>query len=169
MDKEKLFDEVYLTYRNYMYKVSLDILHDQYLAEDSVHEAFIKIYRNIDKIKDLKDNNTKRVIQIITKNTAVDIYRKRKKQFGAELDIENANNIGFEDNYNVSDDIFTLAVKSLPDIYSEVLLLKYAAEYNNDEISEILDINPANVRKRLQRGKKMLETSLKNGGIRNAG
>lgn len=41
-DKQK-FVILYETYRHLMMKVALNVLKDTFLAEDAVHEAFIKI------------------------------------------------------------------------------------------------------------------------------
>lgn len=40
------FEQTYLAYRNLMYHVANQILHDSYLAEDAVSESLIKIAKN---------------------------------------------------------------------------------------------------------------------------
>ena len=47
-DKRK-FVVLYEKYRHLMMKITMDVLHDPYLAEDAVHNAFISLTRNIDK------------------------------------------------------------------------------------------------------------------------
>ena len=47
-DKQK-FAILYETYRHLMMKVALNVLKDTFLAEDAVHEAFIKIAKNMGK------------------------------------------------------------------------------------------------------------------------
>ena len=48
-DKPK-FAILYETYRHLMMKVALNVLKDTFLAEDAVHESFIKIAKNMEKI-----------------------------------------------------------------------------------------------------------------------
>lgn len=47
-DKQK-FAILYETYRHLMMKVALNVLKDTFLAEDAVHESFIKIAKNMEK------------------------------------------------------------------------------------------------------------------------
>ena len=50
-DEDKdLFEGLYLKYRKHMKYIALQILGDEYLAEDAVHNAFVKIAKNINKI-----------------------------------------------------------------------------------------------------------------------
>jgi len=60
-DEEKdQFSQIYNTYRNLMHFVARRILNDDYLAEDAVHNAFLKVVKHLDKIKeDLYCHKTK--------------------------------------------------------------------------------------------------------------
>lgn len=58
-DKEK-FEKLYTQYRRLMQYVAHDILKDDYLAEDAVHTAFIKIIANLNKIGDISCHKTKK-------------------------------------------------------------------------------------------------------------
>ena len=62
-----------------MFYVANDILKDNYLAEDAVHKAFLKLINHLDKIWETESQKTKSFIVIITKNIAIDMYRKCKK------------------------------------------------------------------------------------------
>lgn len=162
-DKDKLIHDIYEKYHKMMFYVAHNILQDEMWAEDAVQEAMIRIMNNSSKIEHLDDNRTKRMIVVITKNIAIDIYRKRMKQFQNETDIEShgeltdftsSNDILFDDGQ------FEI-LQGIPSIYMDVLLLKYASEYSNKEISQILNISEINVRKRLSRGKKIIKHRLK--------
>ena len=78
-DKRK-FVILYEKYKYLMLKVAFDVLKDNYLAEDAVHEAFIKVSKNMEKIGDVDTRETKRYLITITKNATIDIYRKRSIQ-----------------------------------------------------------------------------------------
>lgn len=71
-DKQK-FAILYETYRHLMMKVALNVLKDTFLAEDAVHEAFIKIAKNMEKIGEIDATATKRYLLTITKNATIDI------------------------------------------------------------------------------------------------
>lgn len=46
-------------------------------------------------------------------------------------------------------------------IYRDILILKYVLEYDNSEISGILDVSLATIRKRLERARTKLKELLK--------
>ena len=69
------------------------------------------------------------------------------------LNIDDVINIGIP-----QDDISTFElIMSIPTKYKIVMTLYYVEGYRSKEIAEILDINEAAVRKRLQRGRELLK------------
>ena len=76
-------EALYLQYRTPMYRVALSVLRDSGLAEDAVQQAFLKIFQNFEKL-DLSDcNKTRSFIVILVRNTAIDLYRRRRSCAGA--------------------------------------------------------------------------------------
>lgn len=86
-DKRK-FAVLYEKYKYLLMKVARDILNDSFLAEDAVHEAFIKIALNINKVGDMDALATKRYLITITKSAAIDIYRKGSTQMKREIFVD---------------------------------------------------------------------------------
>ncbi len=158
-DEEKSkFEEIYIKYKQTMFYIANKILRDEYLAEDAVHQAFLRIIDNLDKINEINCHKSKAFIVIIVQNISIDFYRKRKRE--ANISFE-----GIEYAIGSQDESFDLneieeAILKLPVNYSSVFRLKYSLGYTNLEISEILNINEANVRKRISRGKDKLEEIL---------
>lgn len=143
-DKQK-FAILYETYRHLMMKVALNVLKDTFLAEDAVHEAFIKIAKNMEKIGEIDATATKRYLLTITKNATIAIYRKRNHQFQREI--------------YVDDGILDI-LRCLPVKYRDVFLLKYSGNMDNDEIAKVLNITEGTIRQRLSRGKIMIQEAL---------
>lgn len=54
-----------------------NVLHDCFLAEDAVHNAFINLAKHMDGIGKPESLQTKRYLIAIVKNSAIDIYRKK--------------------------------------------------------------------------------------------
>lgn len=145
--------------------VAFDILKDEQLAEDAVHNAFIKLIKYLDKIDENNCHKTKAFIVIVIESVSKDMYRKRKRT----LEISYSDNVS----YRISDD-FTLTafeaeyiaskIEMLPEIYRNVLVLKYLQELDDKEIADILSIKQATVRKRLERAKIMLAELLEKDG-----
>ena len=65
-DKQK-FEEAYRRYNKVCYNFALDILNDSKLAEDAVHDAFLRLYNHLDKIDDGSSRRTGNYIITIVK------------------------------------------------------------------------------------------------------
>ena len=162
-DKNK-FEQLYITYKQTMFYVANRILKDEYLAEDVVHQAFLRIIDNLSKIDKIDCHKTKGFIVIIVENIAIDFYRKRKRENNISFDkIEiYIEDIKAKDNFILSD--IEEAILKLPINYSTVLRLKYSQGYSNKEVAQILNISEENVRQRISRARKRLTENLNEGG-----
>ena len=156
------FELIYSTYKKQMYYTANNILKDSHLAEDAVHNAFIRIINNLEKIEDINSHTTRGLIVIIVKNVSIDIYRKNKKERDNTIFIDDFDDINGYDEINKNDiGDLEIAISKLPENYKQVFLLKFSHELTDNEISEILDIKPDNVRKRISRGREKLKNILK--------
>lgn len=79
-EEESFFKEIYLTYKSLMFYEANLILKDIELSENAVHDAFIKIIENIDKINEVNCPKTKSFVVIIVRRISINIYNKRKKR-----------------------------------------------------------------------------------------
>ena len=78
-DEQRTFiEELYKNYERKMYGVAFGILHNKHDAEDAVHSAFIRIIENIEKIMQIPADEQGYYIVIISRNTSIDILRKRE-------------------------------------------------------------------------------------------
>ena len=159
-DQSKL-ERLYLSYKQTMFYVANRILKDNYLAEDAVHQAFLRIINNLNKIDVIECPKTRGFVVIIVQNTAIDLYNRRKHQNTIPL-----HEITFQA-CDASDSILSgeyneleKKIISLPVQYSSVILLRYSQGYSVAEIADILGISQDNVRKRIERGKKKLAQML---------
>jgi RNA polymerase sigma-70 factor (ECF subfamily) len=159
-DKNK-FELLYVTYIKLMFYVANRILNDERLAEDAVHQTFLKILENFDKVGEISCHKTKSYIVIMVRNTAINLYNQRKRR--TTIPLEDVEYCITTETISVTEDLDHLAraVLKLPVIYKDVLTLKYVQEFSNEEIAKMLDISEAAVRKRLERAKRRLEEILK--------
>ncbi len=67
------FEQLYLIYRQMMFFVAKQILEDSYLAEDAVHQAFLKIIDHFDKIGEIDCPKTRGFIVTIVQNQSIDL------------------------------------------------------------------------------------------------
>ncbi len=148
-----------------MYHIAYGILRDRYLAEDAVHDAFLKIIKYIPSISEVNCHKTRTLIVIIIKSTAIDIYRGRSRQcfldeeaLADEIDTGELplDHIIADENYQ---ELFT-SLKGLKKEFLEIILLKYHYGYNNDEIGRLLCISEPAVRKRLSRARQEIRKKI---------
>lgn len=155
-EQKSKFEQLYYAYKNLMFYIAKNILADDFLAEDAVHEAFLRILKYLDKINEPDCHKTKSFIVIVTENIAIDLYRKNKRTAATSLE---------ETEYCPSYPCFSSefmennvekAIFALPENYASVLKMKYLLDFDYPEIAGMLNISEENVRQRIVRGKKKL-------------
>ena len=159
-EEKTKFERIYIKYRKIMFYTAERILNDRHMAEDAVHQAFLRIINHMEKIDEADCHKTKAFLVIITEHIAIDIYRKRKQEDTLsfdEFEIYISGGASFED--EVIDEV-SEAVLKLPINYSTVLKLKFYLGYSDFEIAKILDITEDNVRQRISRAQKKLSELL---------
>lgn len=163
------FEDMYYRYRNLMYHIAFQVVNNKRDAEDAVQEALFRVAKNMDKIGDVKSNETKNFVAIITKREAIKLYDKRKKRkevFETELDDDGQDRKStFFEKHKVegSDEIISeleWAIAELPFKYSSLLTLKYVMGFSGKEISQITGISEANVRQQIFKGRRLLKKML---------
>ena len=84
------FEDIYRQYKNRMYKFAISILHNSEDAEEVVHQSFLTIANNFDKIKSFSCHEMNSYIVIIIRNTSINLYNKNKRytERSTELDEE---------------------------------------------------------------------------------
>lgn len=158
------FEEVYTENKNVMFNFAFNILKDVQYAEDAVHDAFVSLAKNMNKISDRSCNEIRNYLIIIVKNAAFKIYNKRKnevytdEEFKEEPDVRNVE-IDIESKV-LQENLFNM-IKALDDKYADVLILKYFYDMRDREISDVLGITLENVKVRLHRGKNILRKKLR--------
>lgn len=161
-EEQSKFEKIYYTYRDLMFYIAHGILHNDHDAEDAVHNAFVAIAENIQKIEDSVCPKTKSYIVIVLESKAIDIYRRRQRH--PEINYTDEN-IGLQVDYSQSHAI-TRCFSILPPQYKHVLLLKYRHGYDNREIAQLLKLSETNVAKLVYRAKIKLDKLCKEEGIR---
>lgn len=166
-DRSK-FEILYKKYRKLMFVEAKGILKDNYLAEDAVHNSFIKIAKNISDIGEAEAKETKNFIMVITRNVSLDMYRKRARSLNQEISVEENEEAEIfitNEEKDLSDVVseespLLKIIRNLPTKYRDVFLLKYINEYDNKKIAKILNVSEEVVRQRISRGRNIIEKKL---------
>jgi RNA polymerase sigma-70 factor (ECF subfamily) len=160
-EEQSRFERLYTTYRSLMFHKANEILGNTQDAEDAVHEAFLAIAKNFDRVSTSDHRETASFTVKIVTNKAIDIYRRKKKHPTTEYtDALSGETVELE----ADDDIARVLLK-LPVRYRNFILLKYEKGYSNSDLSKLLQLTPAGVRKLDQRAKMMLEKICKEEGL----
>jgi RNA polymerase sigma-70 factor (ECF subfamily) len=133
-------------------------------AQDILQESFIKVWKNLNAFNsDLKFSSW--VYRIVHNETITHIRKKRSFGKDNTLDMEQLNEILFDDEDKVSDpeekDLLTREMlDELPLKYKEVLFLKFYEKKSYEEISDILKIPEGTVAVRINRAKKIFKDKI---------
>lgn len=161
-DKKSKFELLYTAYRKLMFFVAKQVLRDDHLAEDATHQTFVKIIEILDKIGDVHCPKTKGLVVIMVRNTAINVYNRRKRS--NMIVFEHVNDRLADENETLCRieevDCLTRAVMMLPTTHKEVLTLKYVHELSSREIAQLLGASETTVRKRLERARCKLREAL---------
>ena len=159
-DKSK-FEQIYRKYRGLMFHVARNILHNDRDAEDAVHQAFLAIIENLNKISDIHCPKTRSFLVIIVERKSIDILRKNNRMIPMERNDETQGmEIPLPGDNGLAD-----ALAKLPARYREVLLLRYDQGYSAKEIAKLFQMQPAAVQKLIWRAKQALQSILEVEGI----
>ncbi|SDO05626.1 RNA polymerase sigma factor [Acetanaerobacterium elongatum] len=163
-DRDKA-TELFNRYYGTMLYIAGGILHEPHLAEDAVSLSFIKILKNLDKF-DMNDcTRTRGLIVIIVRNTSIDMLRglNHNQTIPLEEYMEDTADEPVIDQITIADacEHITQCISKLNKQYADILYLKCAMNYSNDEIQQILGISQNNVKMRLYRARKALKEMLR--------
>lgn len=155
-----LFEQLYLEYRQLMFYTAKRILHNDQDAEDAVHQAFLSLIENLNKLSDIKCPKTRAFCVVIVENKAIDILRSKKyisqEEFqeatcGIEIPLPGGN--GLAD-----------ALAKIPARYREALLLHFYVGYTTHEMEKQLGLTRSAVLKLMWRAKLALREQLEKDG-----
>jgi RNA polymerase sigma-70 factor (ECF subfamily) len=165
VDEKNAFENVYCKYKQDMFNLAYSMLKDVNLAEDVVQETFLDLARvwSSKKLGTRETNHLKAYIAVITKRKAIKKFKDSSsmncEEYSDEMlvDFRTA-----EDEYIAKYDYGKIReiIRSLPDIYSEVLYLHFVFGFSLKEIAKQLDENYETIKKRFQRALAMLRENL---------
>lgn len=159
-DRQK-FEQLYNAYNLKLQHYASRLL-SQYphLAEDAVSETFLDVAKNMHRIGEPVSERTAALLMLTLQHRAIDLARRERRHSSRRTDYNQQieENIPMAPAPDDSGQSGTLAeaLALLPSPYREVILLKYAEGYSNEEIAGLLNLTVVNVKKIITRGKKKL-------------
>lgn len=139
---------------------------DKHLAEDVLQTSYLKI---LEKQKSFKETSEfKTWAFAIIRNTAIDEFRKRKKEYNVDLDDDALHEIPVESETTYSDlpqEFFEHALLQLSERQRQIVQLVFYHELSLDASAEVMNITPGAARKYYDRAKKNLAEWFRAKGI----
>lgn len=162
---EKCFIKLYNNYKNYIYKLCFNLVHDHFLAEDCLQETFMILAKNFDKTDGAESQKTKNFLITIAKSVSMKVYNKNvssQEDFLDEADSSvmlnpSAEDIAF-DKYTVQE--LYQAIESLNDTLKLPLIFKDLYDFSYKDIAEIFGISTPALRKRIVRARAEIKAYL---------
>jgi len=158
--------EIYQRYSKAMFNIAFRIVKDEHYAEDVMQEGFLKAFTKLDDYR--QEVAFGAWLKRIIINQSIDFCKKNSAFQLEELDrviykVEEENTVQPEIEFqNLKVAQVLDAIQNLKDNYRMVLTLFFIEGYDQEEISEILNISYANCRTTLSRAKESLRKALQN-------
>ena len=166
-DERAVVERIFHQYYKFMMAKANGILNNYHDAEDAVMETFRSITENVKLFMNLDRDETAALVSICTKNVAINMYRRKKKQqeiFDLSEDIEDLRACGDPSQdpqaLIINDETIGLvqdAVDRLEDRYKDVIVLKYYYHMRNVEIANVLRLEQNTVNSHIFRAKNKLK------------
>lgn len=165
---QKLFEDMFLSYRKQMVTFAVTILGNEDDAQDAVGDVFLRIaQKNWDVVRDIKnETDLRNYLLKATKNTSLNKIKTKKKENVSLDTIMEYDMDGIED---LSDDTFlevicnkyeydkvVQAIKLLNEKYRDAMYCHYVMEMTVPQTAKSLNQKLSATKQQLVRGKKML-------------
>ena len=163
-EERRVFTDLYQRYYDKLAAVAARYFpNDPAAAEDAVHNAFVKVIRNFEKIKEIPGNQLPFWLVSIVKNESISLLRRRRPTVPFEdwADWEQEAEMGADLDYGRVLDL----IRRMPETYRAVLELRFVEELEYREIARALHLNEGTVRSRVSRGRALLVEKLREEGI----
>jgi len=156
--------EVYSRYCKAMYNVAFRIVKDAHFAEDVMQEGFLKAFLKIDDYR--QEVAFGAWLKRIIVNHGIDFYKKNSAYRSDDIEkvlykAEDAASPDSEVDFtHLRAEHVLKAIEGLKDNYRMILTLFFIEGYDQEEITEILNISYANCRTTISRAKESLRKKL---------
>ncbi|MFT5890656.1 MAG: RNA polymerase sigma factor (sigma-70 family) [Dokdonia sp.] len=160
--RTELFETIYHQHQPMVLQMCLGFVKgDNDTANDLLQEIFISVWNNLEKFKGASTYKT--WIYRITVNTCLQYIKKEKKERTYPIsELENQTSV--TNNENITNPNIQRLYKAIGQLkkIDRLIIMMVLENQDYDSLSEIFGIKPTNVRVKIHRIKKRLETILKN-------
>lgn len=153
------FEEFYNKYKKLIYGVAFSILKNKDDSEDIVQNVFLKIYNATPDI--LPSNNQLSWIYTVTKNEALQLYKKRQNLENLDLLYEIPDNKDYILE-NIDNIEYNMLIRKLPPKQKEIISLKIVGDLTFKEIASLLAESESTIKWRYYKATHYLKLIISN-------
>ena len=160
------FAELVRRYEKQVFSLAYRLCGDYDEAADLAQEAFLQIYRGLDKFDPEKKFFS--WMYRVAHNTCLNVIQKKPKN---QISLDGTENfLGAAPETEAPENVYAnrelkaridQAIAGLPDTYRDVIFLRYIGELSYQEISDRLGLPISTIETRLFRGRQLLQKELK--------
>ena len=155
MKNQKQFEKFIMDNMDSCYRFAYSYAKSREDAEDILNESILKAWKSIGSLREEKFMKT--WFYTIISNTAITYLRKKGTFIAVEDDALERMGV-HEDKYD--DSSFDDMIKTLPEHYKEVIVLRYLEDMSITDVSKVLSLNENTVKTRIHRALKMLRIDI---------
>ncbi|MCR5817332.1 MAG: sigma-70 family RNA polymerase sigma factor [Ruminococcus sp.] len=155
------FERFYMNIRKAGLIRAYSILQDKADAEDALSEAFLRLAKCFDRVKNLPENKLRAYFAIIVKNAALDILRKSSKE--QQLPFDDEVQYDIRELPDADESLLSECIQRLSENDREILYMRYELELSHSEIAAALGISEEASRQRVRYAKSKLRTEFLKG------
>ncbi len=164
--KQEAFAELVGRYEKQIFSLAYRLCSDYDEANDLAQEAFIQIYRVLDRYDPEKKFFS--WMYRVAHNACINALQRRPKNTVAVEDVgeylgEATDAFSQPETYYNNKELRTSidqAIMDLPDNYRDIVYLRYIGEYSYQQIADKTDLPISTIETRLYRGKQLLQKKL---------
>jgi RNA polymerase sigma-70 factor (ECF subfamily) len=157
-ESEKTFFDSYNAHSDEIFRFIIFKLSDREKSKDILQDVFMKTWLYISK--NGKIGNIRAFLYKTAGNAVIDEYRKRNRKNGRLESLEILSESGFDPGFDDVDSLIDKIdgeqvlklIKELPEIYAEVIFLRYVESKSISEIAEITGRPENTISVQLNRG-----------------
>ncbi|MFI3605827.1 RNA polymerase sigma factor [Vagococcus fluvialis] len=158
------FKKLYDTYEQKIYFCAYGVIQNKEQAEDITQDVFEQLYQDKKVWQDYDTSHLTQYILRITKNKAVDLYRRNNTQIKFLKNYREINDVNEVDNsiddFLITKEILTELLSELKEPYRQVFMYRFFYDLSFKETADILCTREDTVRKQYERARTILKTIL---------
>lgn len=163
-DELLLFEKLYQTYEQRIFYCAYSVLHQKEQAEDITQDVFEQLYEDKNIWQNYDEQHLKQYILKITKNKAIDLYRRNSTQIkyleNYRETEQSKDIINSVEEYLVTEETFDELVSVLKEPYRQVFMYRVFYGLSFKETADIMYTRETTVRKQYERARFKLKSIL---------